>query len=167
MHLLGAAAIAQGVETNINWLLSNPQQFQSQMQLQISELLAELINYLTDIVDAEKQQVLKDQLEVLELPAKPTEEQISYIGGLLSLASLQTPLTLERELATGADVALNVADDIDPQLLDMLFNELPILSEQLSEQLQLMVSNANVEAIREAQRAAHTIKGGLGQYGRY
>ncbi|MBQ0783984.1 MAG: response regulator, partial [Amphritea sp.] len=159
VHLLGGAAIAQGIETNICWLLNNPQQFQSQMQLQISELLAELINYLADIIDAEKQQVLKDQLEVLELPARPTEEQISYIGGLLSLASLQTPLTLERELASDADVVLNVADDIDPQLLDMLFNELPVLCEQLSEQLQLMADNADIEAIREAQRAAHTIKG--------
>lgn len=159
VHLLGGAAIAQGIETNICWLLSNPQQFQSQMQLQISELLAELINYLTDIIDAEKQQVLKDQLEALQLPAKPTEEQISYIGGLLSLASLQTPLTLARESASDADIALNVADDIDPQLLEMLFNELPMLCEQLSEQLQLMADNADIEAIREAQRAAHTIKG--------
>lgn len=159
VHLLGGAAIAKGIEINICWLLSNPQKFQSQMQFQISELLAELINYLTDIIDAEKQQVLKDQLEVLQLPAKPTEEQISYIGGLLSLASLQTPLTLARERASDADIALSVADDIDPQLLEMLFNELPMLCEQLSEQLQLMADNADVEAIREAQRAAHTIKG--------
>ncbi|BBB27923.1 hybrid sensor histidine kinase/response regulator [Amphritea japonica] len=159
VHLLGAAAITQGIATNICWLLSNPQSFQSQLQLQIRELLAELIKYLTDITDPERQQVLKDQLEALQLPAKPTEEQISYIGGLLSLASLQTLETLEREEAVAADVALKVADDIDPQLLEMLFNELPMLSEQLSEQLLLMVNAADVEAIREAQRAAHTIKG--------
>lgn len=159
VHLSGAADIVQGVRINIDWLQRHPALLQPQMLLQISALLRDLITYLEDINDDARQQVLLDQLEVLELPARPTEEQISYIGGLLSLARLQTAQTIEQEEAGESDIRLKVAEDIDPQLLEMLFSELPVLSEQLSEQLQSVADNQNPDAMREAQRAAHTLKG--------
>ncbi|WP_299200363.1 response regulator [uncultured Amphritea sp.] len=159
VHLSGAADIVQGISVNLDWLQRYPAQLQPQMLLQISALLSDLINYLDDINDSSRQQVLLDQLEALELPASPTEEQISYIGGLLAMALLQSAQSIEQERANAADIQLSIADDMDPQLLDMLFNELPVLSEQLSEQLQRVSDSHSLDAIREAQRAAHTIKG--------
>lgn len=159
VHLSGAADIVLGLQVNIDWLQRYPAQLQGQMLLQISALLSDLVSYLDDINDLSRQQVLLDQLEALELPASPTEEQISYIGGLLSLARLQTAHSIEQEWADDSDIQLDIAADIDPQLLDMLFSELPVLSEQLSEQLQSIAERQNPEAIQEAQRAAHTLKG--------
>lgn len=159
VHLSGAAEIVQGVSLNLDWLRRYPAHLQPQMLLQISALLSDLINYLGDINDSSRQQVLLDQLEALELPSSPTEEQISYIGGLLTMAQLQSAQSIEQEWATDAGIQLSIADDMDPQLLDMLFNELPVLSEQLSEQLQRVSDHHSLEAMREAQRAAHTIKG--------
>ncbi len=159
VHLSGAANIVQGISLNIDWLQRDPAQLQPQMLLQLSALLTDLVSYMGDINDSARQQVLLDQLEVLELPASPTEEQISYIGGLLAMAMVQSAENIEREQASETDIQLSIADDMDPQLLDMLFNELPVLSEQLSEQLQRVADSHSLEAMREAQRAAHTIKG--------
>ena len=158
LHLLGAGFVVKGLQNNIRWLQDFPDQLQPRLQLLIANLLAELNGYLKDITDVKAQQALLDLLEVADLPASASEEQISFLAGLLALASLKSPDLLVQEQAASQDVELQVADDIDPQLLEMLFNELPQLSEILSEQLQNS-SALNSASLREAQRAAHTIKG--------
>ena len=158
LHLLGAGHIVQGLQNNVNWLQQYSQQLQHRNRLQLAELIGLLISYLADISNPQQQQALLDLLEVIELPTPVTEEQISYLAGLMALVQLQGPESLIQEQAQAEDVRLDVADDIDPQLLDMLFNELPALSETLTEQLQ-GGQGQNQENLREAQRAAHTIKG--------
>lgn len=157
LHLLGASHLIIGLQRNFEYLQNR--EMPERLRLQLHTLLAELIQYLGDITDAGQQQRVLDQLQATELPVLPTEEQLSFLRGLLAQATVRLPEHHEREHASAEDVLLDVSDDIDPQLLDMLFNELPTLSEELTSDLQRLADDGSVEPLRNAQRATHTIKG--------
>ena len=157
LHLLGANHLIIGLQRNFEQIQS--QTMPAGLRLQLQTLLAELIQYLADITDANQQQRLVDQLQATELPLPPSEEQLSFLRGLLAQATVRLPEHHEREQANADDVALEVSDDIDSHLLDMLFNELPVLSEELTADLQRLADDGSLEPLRNAQRATHTIKG--------
>lgn len=156
LHLHGAIYILQGLVQNFRYLEHTPERLNNELIQQIEQILLSFIAYFEDIGDKSRHGVLLGQIQNSVLPSVPEEEQAGFIRGLLALASIESLDSLEQEQACDADLLLQVADDIDPQLLDMLFAELPQQSEQLIEHLQ---QSTDLDEQRAAQRIAHTIKG--------
>ncbi len=61
--------------------------------------------------------------------------------------------------ATDEDVSLQLPDDVYPELLEGLLQELPVLTEQFSNAIQFMRQGGRSHDLAIAQRVAHTIKG--------
>lgn len=156
LHLHGAMFIVQGLRINLEYLAGYPRLLESGLKLQIAAVFRQFILYFDDITDKLSHQELLDQLLLADLPGAPSEEQAGFIRGLLALASIESADLLEPEVANADNLQLQVSDDIDPQLLDMLFDELPQQSEQLISHLQ---HNNDLQELRSAQRTSHTIKG--------
>ncbi|MBE9563013.1 MAG: Hpt domain-containing protein, partial [Proteobacteria bacterium] len=61
--------------------------------------------------------------------------------------------------ATPEDVALNIPEDINPELLEAYLQETPQHAQEFSEAIQNIIQGADVSEIERAQRLAHTLKG--------
>ena len=57
------------------------------------------------------------------------------------------------------DVSLQLPDDVYPELLDGLLQELPVLTEEFSRAVGNLSRKGNMDDLMTAQRVAHTIKG--------
>lgn len=159
VNLLGAKLLVEGLDSNIQYLHENNLPLLEDKRESVVACIDGLLAYCNEISLYENQQTLLDQFIDTQLPSKPTTEQASFLMGLLALASLQSSDDIEQEQATEADIALQESDEIDPQLLDMLHNELPTLSEAFLDHLQAMSDGSDGGALPGAQRAVHTLKG--------
>jgi len=61
--------------------------------------------------------------------------------------------------ATPDDVALDLAPDVTPKVLEGMLRELPGNAQRLGESIRKMVDRGSAEDLAEAQRFAHTLKG--------
>ena len=160
--LLGARFVAEGLITNISWL-TDPQQPADMLEndrsitTNIGSCLNALQLYLSEMSDKAHRDALIDYCA--ELPCGPSVEQSAFLSGLLALASIQDASAIERRTATEEEVSLASEKDIDPELMSMLYTELPELSEEFALLLQTVSDSDDTDSLREAQRAAHTIKG--------
>ena len=57
------------------------------------------------------------------------------------------------------DVSLTLPEDVNPELLDALLQELPTQSRTFSEAIQNLIAGGSLDDIEIAQRTAHTLKG--------
>lgn len=101
------------------------------------------------------------------VPADPDRAQTIY-------ALLCTPVTESlmedaeprQEKATEEDVSLALPDDVDPELLDALLQELPSQTAEFSGAIQSLVAGTgSMETLDVAQRIAHTLKGAANTVG--
>jgi len=159
IHLIGAKVLVNGLVLNLDYLDQHNVELSADRIESIHACLSGLEEYFVDISVYERQQTLLDQFVDTQLPIRPSTEQASFIMGLLALASLQNSGDIVQETASVADVELQESSEIDPQLLDMLHNELPSLSDDYLNHIQEMFASADSEALRSAQRAVHTLKG--------
>ncbi len=159
IHLIGAKVLVNGLVLNLGYLDEHDIELSADRIESIHACLSGLEEYFVDISVYERQQTLLDQFVDTQLPIRPSTEQASFIMGLLALASLQNSGDIVQETASAADVELQESSEIDPQLLDMLHNELPSLSDDYLNHIQEVFASADSEALRSAQRAVHTLKG--------
>ena len=61
--------------------------------------------------------------------------------------------------ACAEDVALNIPEDVNHDLLDGMLQELPTQAEEFSAAIQRLISGGTLEDVQIAQRISHTIKG--------
>ncbi len=103
-----------------------------------------------------------DLVRLFENPEWPyclSEEQSQFLLALFARQTLQSAAVIVAEQVFADDISLDMPDDVDPQLLDMAFNDLPQLTEDFAKLLQKFLSHQDREALRTAQRVAHTLKG--------
>lgn len=91
------------------------------------------------------------------------EETAVEIVGLLSSINIEIPEknieSLQTEV-TQEDISLQILDDVNQDVLESLFSELPGLTRNFSVAIQRVISDkGEMEDIRDAQRIAHTVKG--------
>jgi chemosensory pili system protein ChpA (sensor histidine kinase/response regulator) len=121
-----------------------------------------VVSYLQSPLDQDRiQQLLivhcaPGWLSVLS-ESKATELLISLRE--LGSANAESEEPFRQIEVTDDDVSLQLPDDIYPELLESLLQELPVLTEQLSKAIQLMSQGGRGDYLAIAQRAAHTIKG--------
>lgn len=158
INLIGATLLVTGLQQNLEYIQTHQISLLPDRIASVQACLTGLVEYLENVGDYERQQNLLDQFVDSELPSKPGSEETSFIMGLLALASLQTPESLEQKQAVVDDVDLTPSAEVDPQLLEMLHSELPQLSEEFLSSVQRLIKS-DAEALRTAQRAVHTLKG--------
>ena len=162
VSLLGAKLLVDGLSCNMRYLAENHIPLLEDKHESVIACIDGLLEYCSDISLYENQQTLLDQFIDTQLPVKPNTEQASFLMGLLALASLQSNDDVVQETAAADDVVLHESDAIDPQLLDMLHNELPALSDSFLDNVQNMrgaTGNEHTTALAGAQRSVHTLKG--------
>ncbi|WP_245601115.1 hybrid sensor histidine kinase/response regulator [Marinobacterium jannaschii] len=159
LRLHGTAVILNGLQKNLQWLAGTQPAADAEQVQALKDTLSAVSSYLLQIGEKTTRQALLDIVCDSPLPVRPDSEQSALLIGLLALPSVLQSSSITRQTATPEAVSLARETDIDAQLLDMLYTELPQLSDELLSQLQQITVQQQIEALSEAQRTAHTIKG--------
>ena len=157
LHLRGICILIGGLEINLQLMANGHSNVENHEQMAL--ILQTVSDHFNAIEDQEIQRTLIDLCSSPALPCPATEDQSAFLGGMLSLASIQTAQDIVKETAKPEDVALSLQDDLDPNLLDMLFEELPSLTDDFLNNLQEVISSGSLKNLDAARRTAHTIKG--------
>ena len=70
-----------------------------------------------------------------------------------------------KQFATPEDIALDLPDDVNQELLDILLHELPVQTQQFSTAIQSLYAGGGLADLEVAQRVAHTVKGAANTVG--
>lgn len=159
VNLTGVQLLLQGLSTNLQFFHQHPDQFSDHSRTHFAHCLSTLHQYLEAPDDKSIREDLIDCLSDDILPVHAGPQEAAFISGLLALTSIRSPDEIERQVATPDDIDLSPAEEIDPQLMEMLCAELPQLTDEFQQQLQAVTHDQQSEGLLAAQRAAHTIKG--------
>lgn len=159
VHLSGIRILLEGLGRNLDYMIQRQLPLEVYEHNHFTHCLEALQTHLDDLGDKGNRDTLVDAISDPGLPIHADPQQSAFITGLLALASIQSPEDIEHPQATPEDVELAIADDIDPQLLEMLYDELPTLVDEFQQHLQAVLDEEQTESLLSAQRAAHTIKG--------
>lgn len=159
VNLTGVQLLLQGLSTNLQHFHQYPDQFSDDSRTHFAHCLSTLHRYLEAPDDKSIREDLIDCISDDILPIHTNPQEAAFISGLLALTSIRSPDEIERQVATPEDIDLSPAEEIDPQLMEMLCAELPQLTDEFQQQLQAVINDRQSEGLLAAQRAAHTIKG--------
>lgn len=117
-------------------------------------------DYLDHVHDLSKAQLLCSFLQMDGWREPLSATFAEQWGDLLTVEVDDHQAQIQRIVVTDQDISLAIAEDVNSDLLDSMFHELPILTENFFNAIQNIVSeNANSDYLLEAQRIAHTLKG--------
>ncbi|MCF7970633.1 MAG: response regulator [Methylococcaceae bacterium] len=158
--LLGLQNVFEHLQTNINTVPD--QSFDEQMEAKLLKSTTLLIqDYLSHISDHDKVKMLLTflQNEAWRIPL--SEQQAEQWDTLLAINSENyQEQDIQRIIASVDDISLVIAKDVNPDILDSMFQELPLLTKSFSDAIQKIVgNNGNSDYLLQAQRIAHTLKG--------
>ena len=160
----GLQQVVVCVHQNLDLLVAQPRVFSAGE----SELLAAWSThasiYLSAPHSGEACHGLIDWLKDPEWPRPLAADQAQALLSLLQAPTLPD-IELEQEIearpqqATREDVSLALPEDVNPELLDALLQELPGQSQTFSAAIQNLIAGGSQDDIKVAQRMAHTLKG--------
>lgn len=159
VHLSGVRILLEGLGRNLSYMALRRKPLEEYEHEHFTYCLEALQAHLGDLGNKSDRDSVVDAISDPALPIYATNQQSAFLTGLLALAGIQSSEDIEQQHATHEDVDLSIADDIDPQLLEMLYGELPTLVDELQQCLQTVITDQEAEYLLSAQRAAHTIKG--------
>ena len=126
------------------------------------QILSLLRDYLNNPLNSEVSDNVLRFLSDERLPQALTQDEAVILSQALSQPdfSLFADEVEDRvQEATAEHVSLEVGDDVSPDLLDGLLQELPQYSEEFSLAVQRLINGGGMEDVNDAQRIAHTLKG--------
>lgn len=159
VNLIGVQLLLQGLSTNLQFYLQHPDQFSDHSRTHLVHCLGTLHRHLEAPDNKSIREDLIDCLSDDILPIHAGPQEAAFISGLLALTSIRSPDEVERQVATPEDIDLGTAEEVDPQLMEMLCDELPQLVDEFQQHLQTVIADRDSNGLLPAQRAAHTIKG--------
>ncbi len=121
-----------------------------------------VVNYLQSPLDQDLiQQLIIAHCAPDWLSALSEEKTAELLVNLKTLgsATMGSEYPQRQKVATDEDVSLQPPDDVYPELLESLLQELPDLTEQFSKSIQFLGKGEHSHDLIIAQRVAHTIKG--------
>ncbi|MGB0664024.1 MAG: hybrid sensor histidine kinase/response regulator [Pontibacterium sp.] len=158
LSLSAAHALIEGLVENIAQVQQNDLSPEYQSTSALRDCLLALSEYLTDLgTTAQAALITAFSNPSLPLPVAPADK--TSLEKLLSCARISGAEDIERQQVSDDDMELSWPDDVDPSLFDMMLNELPELTDQLSTELAALPKTGNLDSLRVIQRMAHTIKG--------
>jgi len=116
---------------------------------------------MADIEDVAKRTMLAEHFLNPKWPSPITKEDAKVMVELFKEVSLQSKKDAlgVRKIASPEDVSLIIPDDVNPELLESIYNELPTLTEDFTEAVQQLLESGSIADVENAQRIAHTLKG--------
>jgi chemotaxis protein histidine kinase CheA/ActR/RegA family two-component response regulator len=159
LNLWGIRQLLIGFERNLLIYQADSRLLEAQICALIKTALELMSDYFADISNPAHAQALITVFTDLEWPYCLTETEQDFLTQLFSSTKLAEKEVISEEQAQVGDISLLIPDDVDPELLEMMLSELPLLSAQFSEVLQQIINEANLEALAVARRLAHTLKG--------
>ncbi|NOQ13170.1 MAG: response regulator [Methyloprofundus sp.] len=127
-----------------------------------------LAAYMQSINDYEAAKLFADTLHSPSLPEALSETAVNKLVDWLISPVLTTTQEEAKDRKTEAfaeDVLLSLPEDVNPELLDTLLQELPVLSADFSSAIHNLDAGGNQEDVRVACRVAHTLKGAANTVG--
>lgn len=120
-----------------------------------------VLGYLQTLHDRRASEAL---VKALQDPQWPTPLQDSQAPALLDLLATPSVATEDeavprQQQAVPEDVSLELAEDVNQELLDSLLRELPAQTEEFSAAIQRLLGGGFISDVEVAQRIAHTLKG--------
>ena len=158
LSLSAAHALIEGLVENIAQVQQNDLSPEYQSTSALRDCLLALSEYLTDL-GTTAQAALITAFSNPSLPLSVASSDKASVEKLLSCARISGAEDVERQQVSDDDMELSWPDDVDPSLFDMMLNELPELTDQLSTELAALPKTGNLDSLRVIQRMAHTIKG--------
>ena len=135
--------------------------------LEVSSRLA--LDYLGAVGDIAASVALADHLQAAGWPRPLAVDDVLSLADLLSNPALTTAddESAPRQVEANADdVSLAVPEDINPELLDALLQELPVQMGAFTGAMQrIAVGSGVLMDLDDAKRAAHTLKGAANTVG--
>ncbi len=162
----GLAQVIQQLCSNLETLATTQAPYSPALGKLLAEWRELVQAYLNDPYAPAASQGLRRWLEQEAWPLPLREEQAQALEDLLLAPDFSELEAQEAEQptrsleATPEAVSLEIPEDVNPELLKALLQELPVPSRTLSEaMLKLSNGQGSLETIRVAQRMAHTLKG--------
>jgi len=157
----GLQKVFEVLHDNMQALCSNKLMLEDAQAQLLKKTMSGILHYIDDIDDVSKYTQLAEHLQSLQWPIPLVEGDVQDLISLFSSVSLQSREEIigTREIASIEDVSLIIQDDVNPELLESLFSELPSLTEEFSGAVQQLLETGNVSDVETAQRIAHTLKG--------
>jgi len=156
---MGLAGLSQVCETTIiNLVQIDSDKDQSHWVEILSLLRSYLNNPLNTGVTDKVLSFLSDE----RLPEPLSQDEAAVLTQALSqpdFSLFEDEVDDRVQEATAEHVSLDVGDDVSPELLDGLLQELPQYSEEFSLAVQRLINGGGMEDVNDAQRIAHTLKG--------
>jgi chemotaxis protein histidine kinase CheA len=135
----------------------------------MSAWIARIVTYLHDLGG---EPACRDLMETLRDPSWPAplgEDDAAELGTILSAPvteALMQDVEPRQTSAKTEDVSLSLPDDVDPELLDGLLQELPAQTAEFAGAVQRLTSGeGGLGELQVAQRVAHTLKGAANTVG--
>ena len=125
---------------------------------------ARAMNYLRGVADRDTCRALVDHLRQAGWPKPLPADGAGALADLLVAPTLALPEQMVQEArpleALADDVSLVLPEDVNPELLDSLLQELPAQTAELSAAIQRLAGGeGDLRDVAVAQRIAHTVKG--------
>ncbi|PPD50956.1 MAG: hypothetical protein CTY16_00795 [Methylobacter sp.] len=155
----GLVQLLQLLGDNLAIFMDDPEALSDDGGQLIGQALLLLAGYCRSPDDSACQDALLTVFASPEWPYCLDDDSTAELARQLQQVCPAVAQTAERQTACVADVALNLAADVDLHLLAMVFDELPPLTEQLAATLDSYQRRRDHSQLRTAQRQAHTLKG--------
>jgi len=158
--LEGLSNVTDIVSKNIHALATSDTALTSDQVTVLGQWADHILAYLNDIGN---KQVCVEILQFLKKPSWP-EVVTNDVSESLELL-LTTPQLKEEErearknIASSEDMSLVLPDDVNPELLEGLLQDLPVQTGEFSVAIHNLYDQHNIEYLEVAQRIAHTLKG--------
>ncbi|MBI4005641.1 MAG: Hpt domain-containing protein, partial [Gammaproteobacteria bacterium] len=156
----GLKQVCSHIQSNLASLRG--EQIKPEVAAVLTRWIANVRTYLKDITDPDAAATLA---VVLVDPAwtQPltgdAAESLSLLLVTPELPGFEAGNDKQQLQASPEDVSLELPDDVDPELLEALLQELPGQTESFSAAIQNLNNGGSLEDINFAQRVAHTLKG--------
>ena len=158
--LEGLSSCCFHVSKNINLLAQSDELITQDQKYVLEHWPIKFLGYLQDLNDTQRSGDIVILLQERAWPSPITDGEVEQLQSLL-----KNPVFIEEEKevrqdeASEDDVSLALPDDVNPELLEGLLQDLPSQSEEFSAAIQNIYENGNIDDIDTAQRIAHTLKG--------
>ena len=159
--LEGLQSVFEILHNNMHALCSNKLMLENGQSQLLTKAMSHILYYMADIEDVTKRTMLAEHFLDPEWPSPITEDETQILVELFKKVSLQSKKEAlgARKIASHEDVSLSIPDDVNPELLESIYNELPILTEDFTEAVQQLLESGSIADVENAQRIAHTLKG--------
>lgn len=161
--LLGLHQVCFRLQENLSKLAVSEESFTDEQRQLVARWPDRVLNYLQAFTD---QQVCQTLVHYLQDPGWPTPLPASDTTALIDLlatAKLEiddAEVEARQQQARLEDISLALPEDVNPELLDSLLQELPNQTSEFSTAIQRIVDGeGNQQDVDVAQRIAHTLKG--------